>query len=105
MPEERRPPHLLHRAAYTFPFPPTSQEQAFKPKAKTYWPVLLLISKPPRSTQTTIRKKSKGSCNQIAGALTLIGCRLSNQSDECLRLQAKCGNDQSISTLQASGST
>ncbi len=99
MTEEGRPPRLLHRAAYTFPFPPTSQEQAFRPQAKTYWPVLHFISKPPRSVQTTIRKTSKGSCNQIAGALTLIGCRLSNQSDECLRLQAKCRNDQSISTL------
>lgn len=34
--EEERSPRLLHRAAYTFPFPPTSQEQAFKPQAKNY---------------------------------------------------------------------
>ena len=35
MTEEERSPRLLHKAAYTFPFPPTSQEQAFKPQAKT----------------------------------------------------------------------
>ena len=29
-----RPPRLLHRAAYIFPVPSTSQEQAFKPQAK-----------------------------------------------------------------------
>ena len=34
MREERRPPRLLHRAAYTFPFPPTSQEQASSHKQK-----------------------------------------------------------------------
>lgn len=31
---ERRPPRLLHRAAYTVPFSPTSQEQASSHKQK-----------------------------------------------------------------------
>ena len=33
--EEERSPRLLHKAAYTFPFPSTSQEQASSHKQKT----------------------------------------------------------------------